>query len=145
MVHLHNSLKKQHISGVTWTVGHSTRFWICHDLALVQNLKTKSWVTKEEVIWRQNPQEKAQNKDRILINLSWFCTPLCYLCMEGEKDAAIFLVTGIFWSHIFSPARDGAMPRNVNFLSFKLPTQQDIVAPIASPSELVMWMAMRKI
>lgn len=65
--------------------------------------------------------------------------------MEGEKDAVIFPVKEIFWIHIFSPARRGAMPKNLNFLSFMLSTQQDIAAPVASPSELVMWMAMRKI
>lgn len=62
-------------------VGHSSTFWIAYDLAPVQNLKTKWWITEEKVTWRKNPQEKAAlNRNGMCFSPSWVHPCTCSLC-----------------------------------------------------------------
>lgn len=75
-------------------VGHSSTFWIAYDLAPVQNLKTKWWITEEKVTWRKNPQEKAAlNRNGMCFSPSWVHPCTCSLCagMVGMAQLSLWL------------------------------------------------------
>lgn len=91
---------------------------------------------------RKNPQEKTEQEWAVL--QSKLIPSLLPVCWNGGGDTAIFLIKQLLSNHIFSPARQAAMPKGFEPSLFTLPTHPHIVDPRDSSSELVMWMALRK-
>lgn len=92
---------------------------------------------------KKESTRKGCTKQEWAVLQSRLIPSLLPVCWTGGGDTAISLLK-LLWNHIFSPARQAAMPRDSNLLSFTLPTHPHTVDPRDSPSQLVMGMTLRK-